>query len=257
MSLVHHEHILGMRVGVTNYQGATGLILDKAKNGDGGYVCVANVHMIMEAYDDPNFKAIVNNADLVTPDGMPLIWMLRRMGYNLEDRVYGPTLTLRVLEAAAIQGIPVGFYGGKRDVLEALIYNITQKFPGLKITFKMSPPFQELSQEEKYDIACSINASGTRILFVGLGCPKQEKWMASQIAKNNSTGAGVQAVMIGVGAAFDFHANRVRQAPAWMQSRGLEWLFRLLNEPRRLWKRYIIHNPRFVMLTTKDLFKKK
>lgn len=233
--------ILGMRVDPLSYEEATEKVLTWAVAGESRYVCVANVHMTMEAYDAPDFCRIVNAADLVTPDGMPLVWMLRRLGVPDQERVYGPELTLRVCEAAAREGIPVGFYGGRPEALEGLVRNLKARFPGLKVAYAYSPPFRPLTPEEDARIVEEINASGARILFVGLGCPKQERWMAEHKGR-------VQAVMLGVGAAFDFHAGRVRQAPVWMQRAGLEWLFRLGQEPRRLWRRYLKHNPRFLLL---------
>ena len=211
---------------------------------------MANVHMIMEAHDDASFRVLVNRSDLVTPDGMPLVWMLRLMGHRLKDRVYGPTLTLWVLEAAVRRGVPVGFFGGAPDVLEALVHNMGQRFPGLNIVYRHSPPFRDFTREEDEQAARDINASGARIVFVGLGCPKQERWMAAQRGR-------VRAVMIGVGAAFDFHAGTLRQAPRWMQDRGLEWLFRLGVEPRRLWGRYLKNNPRFVFYSILQLLRLK
>jgi N-acetylglucosaminyldiphosphoundecaprenol N-acetyl-beta-D-mannosaminyltransferase len=242
--------ILGTKIHFTSYNDATKLIMDWSKNNIGRVICVANVHMVMEAYDNLDFQEVINRADMVTPDGMPLVWVLRRMGCDIKDRVYGPTLTLWVLEAAAKQGIPVGFYGAAPDVLDALIANIRKKFPTLNIAYTHSPPFRELSFEEDECIIRKINKSGTRILFVGLGCPKQELWMAKHQGK-------VQAVMLGVGAAFDFHAGKLRQAPPWMQARGLEWLFRFFVEPRRLWKRYFKHNPRFAFYSMLQLLRLK
>lgn len=239
-------HILGMRVDPTSYQDATAKILSWAERGESRYVCVANVHMVMEAYDDPRFRRMVNESDLVTPDGMPLVWMMRLLGKKGQERVYGPELTLRVLEAAAEKGIPVGFYGSSPEVLENLVNNLRRRYTGLRVVYAHSPPYRELSAQEEEEVVRSIRESGAKILFVGLGCPKQERWMANHKGK-------IDAVMVGVGAAFDFHAGRVRQAPPWMQRMGLEWLFRLLMEPRRLWKRYAKHNPRFVALAALQL----
>jgi N-acetylglucosaminyldiphosphoundecaprenol N-acetyl-beta-D-mannosaminyltransferase len=188
----------------------------------------------------------VNDADLTVPDGMPLVWMMRLKGFPYQERVYGPTLMLHVLEAAAQENLPVGFYGGSPDVLNMLIKRVQARYAGLQVAFSCSPPFREMSQEEDLAVIEQINRSGVRILFVGLGCPKQEIWMAEHRSK-------VEAVMIGVGAAFDFHAGVKAQAPASLQSLGLEWLFRLFTEPRRLWKRYLYHNPRFVLLAVADL----
>lgn len=238
--------ILGTIIHPTTYRDATALILGWAVSAESRSVCLANVHMVMEAYDDPAYQAVVNGADLAAPDGMPLVWILNWLGHDVKDRVYGPALMLRVLEAAARQGVPVGFYGASADVLDALIANMRQKFPGLCITYSCSPPFREPTSDEDEAAVRDINASGARILFVGLGCPKQERWMHQHKGR-------VQAVMLGVGAAFDFHAGAIPQAPPWMQDRGLEWLFRLCVEPRRLLKRHLLHNPRFVILSILEL----
>ncbi|MBI5951015.1 MAG: WecB/TagA/CpsF family glycosyltransferase [Chloroflexi bacterium] len=238
--------LMGTRVDPTTYLQAVELILDVAMRNESCVVYAANVHMLMESYDSPAFKAVVNSADLVTPDGMPLVWILRLKGQKDQQRVYGPTLMLYVLEAAAREKVPVGFYGGMPEVLQALTARVQVKFPDLKIVYSFSSPFREMSREEDKQVIEDINNSGTRILFVGLGCPKQEKWMAEHRGKIN-------AVMLGVGAAFDFHAGVKPQAPAWMQKAGLEWLHRLATEPRRLWRRYLYHNPRFVFLAILDM----
>ena len=240
-----------MRVHATSYAGCTKAVGDWAEQGESRYVCVANVHMVMEAWDDPGFRAIVNEADIVTPDGMPLVWVLRRKGHALKDRVYGPTLTRWVVAEAARRGIPVGFLGGTPDVLAALVRNLRAELAELQVKYQHSPPFRPLSPDEDRALVREINASGARILFIGLGCPKQERWMAAHAAGSEHP---VRAVMLGVGAAFDFHAGMLRQAPAWMQKCGLEWLFRLAVEPRRLWKRYLKHNPRFAVLAVKELW---
>jgi len=238
--------ILSTTIHPTSYHDATALILDWAARAESRTVCLANVHMVMEAYDDVAYQAVVNGADLVAPDGMPLVWVLNWLGHDLKDRVYGPILTLRVLEAAAMQEVPVGFYGASSDVLAVLIGKIRRRFPGLEIAYSCSPPFRDLTQNEDEAVVRGINASGARILLVGLGCPKQERWMHQHKGR-------VQAVMLGVGAAFDFHAGAIPQAPSWMQNRGLEWLFRFCMEPRRLWRRYLRHNPRFAFFSTLQL----
>lgn len=240
------RYILGMRVDGTSYPDAIRRVLAWARAGESRYVCVATVHMVMEAYDDPSFRQAVNRADLVTPDGMPLVWMLRLLGVRDQQRVYGPDLTVHVCRAAALESVPVGFYGGHPDALDALVRNLENRFPRLQVAYAWSPPFRPLTEEEDARVVEEINGSGTRILFVGLGCPKQERWMASHRGR-------VRAVMLGVGAAFDFHAGRVRQAPRWMHGAGLEWLFRLATEPRRLWRRYAKHNPRFLVLALAQL----
>ena len=238
--------VVGSRVDAITYSHATGIILDWSTRRESRYVCVANVHMLMEAYDSARFRGIVDDADLIVPDGMPLVWALRLKGERRQPRVYGPTLTLHLLEAAARDGIPVGFYGGAPQVLESLVARMQARYESLNVAYSFSPPFHTISPEEDAAIVAQLNRSGTRILFVGLGCPKQEIWMAEHRGK-------VKAVMLGVGAAFDFHAGVKAQAPAWMQKAGLEWTFRLFTEPRRLWKRYFYHNPRFVVLAVADL----
>lgn len=236
-----HRYILGMRVDATSYEDAVQRVLHWASREESRYVCVGTVHMVMEAYDDPNYRRMVNKADLVTPDGMPLVWSLKLLGINEAGRVYGPELMPRILEKAAKEGVPVGFYGGHPTVLEKLVQEAEKRYPGLRVAYAYSPPFRELTEEEDRAIIDAINKSGTKILFVGLGCPKQERWMHEHKDR-------VKAVMLGVGAAFDFFVGAKPKAPPWMQQAGLEWFFRLLTEPRRLWRRYVKHNPRFVLL---------
>ena len=234
-----HRFVLGMRVDATSYAAAAARVLAWAQEGEARYVCVANVHMTMEAWDDDSFQALVNAADLVTPDGMPLVWALRRLGIPDASRVYGPTLTLHVCERAARDGVPVGFYGGRSEAIEPLVARLRGRFPGLVISYAESPPFRAPTQDEDDATVAAILDSGARVLFVGLGCPKQERWMATHRDR-------LPLVQLGVGAAFDFHAGMVRQAPPALQRLGLEWAFRLAMEPRRLARRYLRHNPRFV-----------
>jgi len=239
--------ILGSRVDPISYAQAIHQVVVWAQQHESRYVCAANVHMLMEAYDSPEFQNVVNGADLVTPDGMPLVWMLRCLGYPQQERVYGPDLTLRLIEAAAMQEISVGFYGGTVETLAQLTNLFKEKHPNLQIKYSYSPPFRPLTTDEDESVILAMNASGAKILFVGLGCPKQERWMASHRGR-------IQVVMLGVGAAFDIHAGQKPQAPAWMQRVALEWLFRLGREPRRLWRRYLLHNPRFFVLALMQLF---
>lgn len=227
-----------MRVDGTSYAHATEAILDMAQTG-GGMTCVANVHMVMESSDDPEFQRIVNSAELVTPDGMPLVWMLRHLGIPDASRVYGPDLTPLLCDAAADRGISVGFFGGTRDVLDALVARMKRRFPDLRVAFAHAPPFGSASELEDASTVETIRESGVQLLFVGLGCPKQERWMAAQRDH-------LDCALVGVGAAFDFLAGRKPKAPPAMQRVGLEWLFRLACEPRRLIWRYGVHNPRFV-----------
>jgi N-acetylglucosaminyldiphosphoundecaprenol N-acetyl-beta-D-mannosaminyltransferase len=234
--------ILGMRVDSTTYDEATSTIMGWARSAASHYVCIANVHMAMEAYDSREFADIVNGADLVTADGMPLVWALQRMGIKDAQRVCGPELMPFVLRAAAEQGVPIGFYGGSSPhFLRRLLDVIREEFPGIRVAYAFSPPFRELSEEENHKIVKAIAASGARVLFVGLGCPKQEQWMAEH--RENLT-----CTMLGVGAAFDFLAGIKPIAPVWMKQMGLEWRYRLASEPRPLFKRYWKQNPRFVTL---------
>jgi N-acetylglucosaminyldiphosphoundecaprenol N-acetyl-beta-D-mannosaminyltransferase len=240
-SPLEHRHIVGMRVDATSYEDATQRILAWTATKTGKYVCASNVHMVMETYDRPTFAQIVNHADLVTPDGMPLVWGLRALGIGKAARVCGPTLTLTVCEAAAQTNIPIALYGGTAESLTAFTNFLVQKFPTIDIVCQISPPFRELTPAEDTAYTQQIVASKAQILFVGIGCPRQEIWMSEHRGR-------IPAVMLGVGAAFDFHSGRIKQAPLWMQQVGLEWLFRLMMEPKRLWKRYFKHNPRFVFL---------
>lgn len=230
-----------MRVDVLDYDRAADRIARRALQGEGGYVCVANVHMTMEAWDDPAFRAVVNGADLVTSDGVPLVWGLRALGATDARRVYGPDLMLHLCRRAAKAGIAVGLLGGTEEVLEALTDRLRQEFPGLQVSFVHSPPFGSSPAYDEEAVLNELDDSGVGILFVGLGCPKQEVWMSERVDR-------VGAVMVGVGAAFDFLSGAKRQSPKFLQRIGLEWLFRLVNEPRRLARRYLIHNPRFTVL---------
>lgn len=238
--------VIDINVSETSYEDATRQIQYWAQAGESRVVYATSVHGTMEAHDVIEFRDILNRADLITPDGTPLVWMLRLKGVRNQQRVYGPTLMLHVLEMAAREKIAIGFYGGEQSVLETLIKRMKTVFPGLQIIYAFSPPFRILSEQESVQIRQEITRSDVRILFVGLGCPRQEKWIDSQRGF-------IPAVMIGVGAAFDFHAGLKPQAPAWMQKIGLEWSFRLLTEPRRLWRRYLYHIPRFIVLAVADL----
>ena len=238
---VPSRQILNMRVDATTYEDASRRVLRWAQEGRSAYVCVATVHMTMESFDSPSFRQVVNGADLVTPDGRPLVWALRSLGVSGASQVRGTDLTTHVVDLAARENVPIGMYGGTPELLEAFGRLLKTRHPGTQVACQIAPPFRPLTSEEDRAVTDEIVASGARILFVGIGCPKQERWMAEHVGR-------VPAVMLGVGAAFDFHTGRVRQAPRWMQLAGLEWVFRLLMDPRRLWKRYAKHNPRFVWL---------
>jgi N-acetylglucosaminyldiphosphoundecaprenol N-acetyl-beta-D-mannosaminyltransferase len=250
MAPVETRRILGMRIDATSYAHAGQEILRWADLGESRYVCVATVNNVIEACDDPEYKAIMEAADLVTPDGMPLVWGLRLLGVTAATRVYGPDLTPIVCGLAAEQGVPIGFYGGTKEVVDELTARLGQRFPGLIVSYRASPPFRPLTPEEERRMLEDLDRSGARILFVGLGTPKQERWMAAHRHE-------VDAVMLGVGAAFDFLAGRKRQAPRLVQRLGLEWLHRLVHEPRRLWRRYLYRNPRFLMLFGAQLLRER
>jgi N-acetylglucosaminyldiphosphoundecaprenol N-acetyl-beta-D-mannosaminyltransferase len=237
---LEHRYIVRMRVDVTSYEDATQRVLAWAQAGESCYVCPSNVHMTMEVYDSSEYANVVNKSALVTADGMPLVWALRALGVKDASRVYGPTLTLHVCEAAAHQRVPIGLYGGTPESLAAFVEFLQKRFLGIQIVCQISPPFRPLTLKEDAAYTQQIVNSDARILFVGIGCPRQEFWMAAHKDR-------IPAVMLGVGAAFDFHSGRVQQAPSWMQKTGWEWLFRLFMEPKRLWKRYFKHNPRFVL----------
>jgi N-acetylglucosaminyldiphosphoundecaprenol N-acetyl-beta-D-mannosaminyltransferase len=240
MPILEHRQIVGMRVDITSYADATKRIIAWAQQHQSRSVFASNVHMTMETYDDPKFAQVVNSADLVTPDGMPLVWALQALGSKNASRVYGPTLTLEVCQAAAAAGIKIALYGGTNESLVAFTNFLQERFPSIDIVCKISPPFRSLTSEEDDNYTKKIIDSEAQILLVGIGCPRQENWIAEHQGR-------IPAVMLGVGAAFDFHSGRVKQAPQWMQGIGLEWLFRLIMEPKRLWKRYFKHNPRFLL----------
>ncbi len=241
-----YQYILGSRIDAVSYNDLIHQALDWSREEGSHYVCAATAHMIMEAYDSEEFQQVLNSADLVTPDGMPLVWLLRWLGDKSQDQVCGPQFTLMLCESAATNNIPVGFYGGSPESLQDMVENLKKFFPDLNIAYTYSPPFRPLTAQEDEQISREIEASGAKILFVGLGCPKQERWMADHKDRLN-------VVMLGVGAAFDFHSGRLKRAPRWLQKIGLEWVFRLIMEPRRLWKRYLRHHPRFVALVALQL----
>jgi len=211
------------------------------------YVCVSNVHSVMEARRDESLRAVFNAAGLAVPDGMPLVWVGRLRGRHAVRRVYGPDLTLQLCERAAGRGFTCFFYGGGPGVAERLAESLSRRFPGLRVVGAEAPPFRPLTTEEDEEAMRRINAACPDVVFVGLGCPKQERWMAEHRERLHAP------VLLGVGAAFDFHTGRVPQAPRWMMGAGLEWLFRLSREPRRLWRRYLVYNPLFVFHLTLEL----
>jgi N-acetylglucosaminyldiphosphoundecaprenol N-acetyl-beta-D-mannosaminyltransferase len=232
-------NILGVRIAALDYQRAIQAVERFLSDGRTHYVCFSNVHVVTESQFDHQLKAAVNAADLALPDGMPLAWIANFEGHHLPGRVCGPEFMLRFCQATAGRGYRHFFYGGAPGVAAELAARLQRMSPGLVVAGAESPPFRPLSEGEEEALAARLN-DRVDVLWVGLGCPKQEKWMHTH--RHLRVGA-----MMGVGAAFDFHTGRVAQAPRWMQERGLEWLFRLAQEPRRLWRRYLVLNPLFIL----------
>jgi N-acetylglucosaminyldiphosphoundecaprenol N-acetyl-beta-D-mannosaminyltransferase len=232
--------VLGVPIDIVSSAEAVDRVQRWAARGESRVVCICNVHSVITARQQPEFLAAVAGADLATPDGAPVAWMLRRLGVHGQQRVSGPDLMLDYCAAAAVTSEPVFLLGSTQRTLELLQARLVTRFPGLRIAGSLSPPFRPLTAEDDERIAAAIAASGARTVWVSLGCPKQELWMSRQRGR-------IPAPMIGVGAAFDFHAGTVRRAPGWMQRSGLEWLHRLLSEPRRLWRRYLVTNTAFVL----------
>lgn len=213
------------------------------------YVCICNAHSVVTAKLDADFGAVIAEADLATPDGAPVAWMIRKLGYPAQQRINGPDLMWKYCELAAqTRGESIYLYGGTPATLEILQRRLTEAFPTLRVAGAESPPFRALTDDEDAATVARINASGAGTVWVSLGCPKQEKWMAAHRGRIN-------AVMIGVGAAFDYHAGTIRRAPQWMQNTGLEWLHRLCSEPRRLWRRYLVTNTLFVIGAGRQLLR--
>jgi len=235
-------NILGVGISAINMDMALDSIEGWIARREPHYVCVTPVHSVMDCQRDPGLRRIFNASGLTTPDGMPLVWLCRYKGYRNVSRVYGPDLMLTLCERSLARGYNHFFYGGAKGVPEQLAEHLQNRFPGLMVAGTYSPPFRPLMPEEDNQIVRMINEASPDVVWVGLGSPKQERWMAAHIGKLKAP------VLIGVGVAFDFHAGVKKQAPIWMQQKGLEWLFRLLSEPRRLWRRYLINNPSFVAL---------
>jgi N-acetylglucosaminyldiphosphoundecaprenol N-acetyl-beta-D-mannosaminyltransferase len=236
-------NVLGVRVSAVNLKSATDRIEAAIAQGRKEYVCVRDAHGVIRCQKDAKLRAIHNRAFLVTPDGMPLVWALKRAGYTDSDRVYGPDLMLSVFEAGEPKRLRHFLYGATEQTLERLQTRLLEKFPQAQIAGAYAPPFRDLSQPEEADIAERINRSKADVVWVGIGSPKQELWMAHMRSRLNAS------MLIGVGAAFDFHAGLKRQAPKIIQRSGLEWAFRLACEPRRLWRRYAVTVPSFLLLS--------
>lgn len=242
--------LLGLAVRLAPAEQLCACVVEWAAAGQSRYVCFSPADHFVRAQDAPAFRAALARADWVAPDGMGVVWSLRLLGGRDTGRVYGPDTVLLALAAAERTGIPAGFYGGTPESLDRLLARVRTRFPGIEIAYAWAPPFRSLTPEEDESVVGSINASGARILFVGLGTPKQELWMAAHRGH-------IRAVMLGVGAAFDYLAGVKRQAPRWLMPLGLEWLFRLCAEPRRLWRRYLVNNPRFVRLVISEFVQRR
>ncbi len=233
--------VFGVPLSLTDYDDTMDWIDASIAHREKGYVCVAATHTIMVCGEDEELREAVLGASITVPDGQPLVWAMNALGGDLERRVYGPELMARYCERAAQTGTRMYLYGGRNQgALVQLALNLRHRFPGVKIVGGYSPPYRDLSEEEEDAIVAEMNNSRADVIWIGVGVPKQEKWMAAMRERLDAP------VLIGVGAAFDFHAGLVPQAPQWMQSAGLEWSFRLAHEPRRLWRRYARYNPRFV-----------
>jgi N-acetylglucosaminyldiphosphoundecaprenol N-acetyl-beta-D-mannosaminyltransferase len=246
-SELQRVNILGVRVNAIDMSIAVGAVRQWIDKDDRNFVCVTGVHGVIESYRDPTLRKIHNAAGLVTPDGMPLVWLGRMMGFAQIKRVYGPDLMLAMCEYSIGRAYSHFLYGGGPEVPEKLAEELKDRFPGLKVAGTYSPPFRELTPDEDEGVIEMINDSGAQIVWIGLSTPKQEKWMSAHSKKLKAP------VLIGVGAAFDIHSGLKPQAPMWMRSSGLEWLFRLATEPKRLWRRYAINNPMSVALAARQL----
>jgi N-acetylglucosaminyldiphosphoundecaprenol N-acetyl-beta-D-mannosaminyltransferase len=234
--------VLGIPLALVDYERTLDWIDATVAARRRGYICVAATHTVISSQDDAELREAVLGADFTVPDGQPLVWALNLLGHRLTDRVYGPDLMDRACARAAVTGRRMYLYGGRdQRALVQLTRNLRLHHPGLQIVGGHVPPYRDLTREEEAAVAADIQRSGAEVVWVGIGVPKQEKWMARMAPRLRCQ------VLVGVGAAFDFHAGLIPQAPARMQRLGLEWLFRLAQEPRRLWRRYLRYNPRFVV----------
>lgn len=232
--------VLGVHVSAISLDDAVERIGAWIASRDRQYVCVTGVHGVMESQSDAQLVAIHNRSGMTTPDGMPLVWACRRAGVGTTTRVYGPDLMTALCARAAAEGWRIFLYGGAEGTPELLAERLAEQHRGLVVAGTWSPPFRPLTETEQAEVVTMIDRSRADVVFVGLSTPKQERWMDAMRPRLDAP------VLIGVGAAFDIHAGLLRQAPGWMQRNGLEWLFRLAVEPRRLWRRYLANNPRFV-----------
>lgn len=240
--------VLGVKLAVTDYDQMLDWIDAMIGARAQGYVCACNVHTVMASHEDRELRTALARSSINVPDGQPLVWAMNALGHSLPDRVYGPELMARACAQAADSGHRFYLYGGRNQgALVQLALNLRQRYPGLKIVGGYCPPHRPLSEEEQMAIAGEINHSRADVVWVGIGVPKQEKWMVQMRARLDAP------ILAGVGAAFDFHAGLVPQAPPLLQNAGLEWAYRLAQEPGRLWRRYLRYNPRFVRAFARQL----
>jgi len=239
------SHVLGSHIDAVQWDEALSRIITWAERHQSRYVALCNVHSVVTAHQDDSFHSVIAHADMALPDGAPVAWSMRRDGFPGQQRLSGPELMCRYLAEAEKIGQSVFFYGSTENTLNKLLARIKSIFPALNVAGAVSPPFRELSAEEDQAYVDQINQSGAHVVFVSLGCPKQEAWMAAHRGR-------IRAVMIGVGAAFDYHAGTIQRAPVWMQKAGLEWFHRLCSEPRRLFKRYAMTNSVFIFQMLKQ-----
>jgi N-acetylglucosaminyldiphosphoundecaprenol N-acetyl-beta-D-mannosaminyltransferase len=249
---VERLEIVDIPIAMTDYEGAMDVMDGMIARRDPGYVCAVAVHAVSVAQRDPEMREALLGSTLTVPDGMPLVWAANTLGANLHNRVYGPELMQRYSARCAEKGHRVWLYGGRdQGSLAQLALNLRKMHPGIRIVGGYSPPFRPLTEPEEAQLAARINADRPDVLWVGVGVPKQEKWMAHMRDRLEVP------VMAAVGAAFDFHSGRVSQAPAWMQERGLEWVYRIAQEPRRLLPRYLLHNPAFMAAFGRQLARQR
>jgi N-acetylglucosaminyldiphosphoundecaprenol N-acetyl-beta-D-mannosaminyltransferase len=243
-----HVEILDVPLALTDYDRMLAWMDSVIDHQLRTYVCVCNVHTVMASQEDPELRAALEGSALNVPDGQPLVWAINALGHSLTSRVYGPELMSRASAHSAETGMRFYLYGGRNQgALVQLALNLRQRYPGVRIVGGYSPPHRPLTDEEEAAVVDEINRSRADVVWVGIGVPKQEKWMAAMRERIDAP------LMLGVGAAFDFHAGLVPQAPEWLQEAGLEWAYRLAHEPRRLWKRYLRYNPRFMAAFAQQL----
>jgi N-acetylglucosaminyldiphosphoundecaprenol N-acetyl-beta-D-mannosaminyltransferase len=237
--------ILDTAIDAVSWEAMISRIAKWASLSESRYVCLCNAHSVVTGRRDAEFRRVIEAADTAAPDGSPVAWLMRKRGVPSQERIDGPNLMWRYAEQATLDDTPIFLYGTTPDTLDKLIAKLRYTFPGLQIAGHYSPPFRPLSAMEENEVIAMITKSGARVVFVGLGCPRQETWMADISSR-------IPAVLVGVGAAFDYHAGIVHRAPLWMQRKGLEWLYRLCSEPRRLWRRYLTTNALFLYYLLRD-----